>query len=174
MKYFIVSLFILFSIQVKSQHTLVLKSGEKIEGVVLSLKDDVWKIVVDRKEKKVQMREVSSVFFNEYVPYDGSLIDDGKEEVIIIDGFTVKYSLNGRKFSKEPRVSIGTEDKGTVVVKIIVDRYGNILSVEAGQNGSTTSSNYLYTKAETAAKSAKFEEDLKGPLKTEGTITIIY
>ena len=86
----------------------------------------------------------------------------------------VPDQIKDRKLERNPRVSIGTEDRGTVVVKVVVDRYGNILSAEPGQSGSTTSNKYLYTKAQTAAKTAKFDENLKGPLKTEGTITIVY
>ena len=82
--------------------------------------------------------------------------------------------MKDRKMIRNPKVSIGTEDKGVVVVKVVVDRYGHILSAEPGQSGSTTSSKYLYIKAKTAAKTAKFDENLKGPLKTEGTITIVY
>ena len=120
------------------------------------------------------MQEVSSVFFNEYVPYDGVLVPEGEETVIKVDGFTVKYQVEGRKFIKNPKVSIGTKDKGAVVVKVVIDKYGNVLSAEPGQSGSTTSNKYLYIKAQTAAKSAKFDENLKGPLKTEGLITIVY
>ncbi|MFT6167617.1 MAG: hypothetical protein ACJASF_002317, partial [Vicingaceae bacterium] len=112
--------------------------------------------------------------FNEYVPYDGVFIPSGKETTLKVGDFTVKYLMKDRKMIGEPRVSIGTQDKGAVVVKVVVDRYGNVLSAESGQSGSTTSNNYLYIKAETAAKTAKFDENLKGPLKTEGTITIVY
>tara|TARA_B100000965_G_C19569280_1_gene748305 strand:- start:591 stop:1121 length:531 start_codon:yes stop_codon:yes gene_type:complete len=158
----------------KAQHTLVLNSGEKIEGVVIELQNDIWTMVVDGKEKKVQMKEVSSVFFKEYVPYDGTYIPDTKEEVLEVDGFTVKYQLKDRKLIKNPELSIGSEDHGTVVVKITVDKYGNVRTAEPGASGSTTSSNYLYVKAQRAAKSAKFNEYLKGPIMTEGTITIVY
>ena len=174
MKVFFLSLGLLIAHCSIAQHSLVLKSGDKIDCVVLSLNEDVWKIYQDGKERYVQMKEVSSVFFNEYVPYDGVFIPDGKETVLKVDGFTVRYQIKDRKMIKNPKVSIGSEDKGTVVVKVIVDRYGHVLSAEPGQSGSTTSSKYLYVKAQAAAKSAKFDQHLKGPLKTEGTITIVY
>ena len=167
------SLFLVFS-AISAQHSIVLKSGDKIDCVVLSLNNDVWKIYEDGKERTVSMKEVSSIFFNEYVPYDGVFIPTGNETTLKVGEFTVKYLMKDRKMIREPKVSIGTQDKGTVVVKVIIDRYGNILSAEPGQSGSTTSNNYLYIKAETAAKTAKFDENLKGPLKTEGTITIVY
>ena len=164
----------LFSLSLCAQHTVVLQSGEKIDCVVLGLEHDVWTIYIDGKEKTIPMQQVSSVFFQEYVPYDGTMVDDIEEVSFQVDGFTVRYKIKDRNMIKKPKVSIGTQDKGTVVVKVNVDRYGNIRSAEAGAPGSTTSSKYLYAKAETAAKSAKFNEHLTGPLNTEGTITIIY
>lgn len=157
-----------------AQHSLVLKSGDKVDCVVLSLDNDVWTVYEDGQEKKINMKEVSSIFFNEYVPYDGVFIPSGQETTLRVGDFTVKYQVKDRKLVRNPKVSIGTQDKGAVVVKVIVDRYGNILSADPGQSGSTTSSKYLYIKAETAAKTAKFDQNLKGPLKTEGTITIVY
>jgi len=169
------TLILLFcSICINAQHTVVLNSGEKIECIVLALDEDVWDVVYEGNERKIHMKDVSSVFFKEYIAYDGKLIPGGNEKSIVVNGFTVKYKIKDRIFDREPKVSIGSQDKGTVVVDIIVDRYGNVLSAEAGAPGTNTSNNYLYVKAETAAKSAKFDENLKGPLKTEGTITIIY
>lgn len=174
MKVIATLLFIILSTTLFAQHTVVLSSGQKEEGVVLSIKHDVLTLAKDGNEEKYQMKEVSSIFFKEYVPYDGAFIKEGEEKTLQVDGFTVKYQIKGREMTRPPKVSIGTEDKGAVVVKITVDRYGNIRSAEPGMPGSTTSNQYLYTKAKTAAKSAQFDENLKGPLITEGTITIIY
>ena len=168
-----VFLFVIIN-SLSAQHSIVLKSGDKIDCVVLSLNNDMWVVYENGKERSIAMKEVSSIFFNEYVPYDGVFIPTGKETTLKVGEFTVKYLMKDRKMIREPKVSIGTQDKGAVVVKVVVDRYGNILSAEPGQSGSTTSNKYLYIKAETAAKTAKFDENLKGPLKTEGTITIVY
>lgn len=162
------------SVAVSAQHSLVLKNGDKIDCVVLSLNEDQWSYFHEGEEKMIHMKEVSSVFFDEYVPYDGVFVPDAKEKVLEVNGFTVKYQIKDRTMIREPKVSIGSEDKGTVVVKITVDRYGNIRSAEPGASGSTTSNKYLHTKAMTAAKTAMFDENLKGPLITEGTITIVY
>ena len=174
MKQLLAFFLITLSFSLSAQHSIVLKSGDKIDCVVLSLNNDVWKVYENGKERLISMKEVTSVFFNEYVPYDGVFIPSGKETTLKVGDFTVKYLMKDRKMIREPKVSIGTQDKGTVVVKVVVDRYGNVLSAEPGQSGSTTSNNYLYIKAQTAAKTAKFDENLKGPLKTEGTITILY
>ncbi len=165
---------LLFGLSAQAQHTVVLKSGDKVEGVVMSLNHDEWEVVVNNKIQKIPMKEVSSIFFKEHVPYDGAFIAEGEEKVLQVDGFTVKYQIKGREMIRNPKISIGTEDKGTVVVKISVDRYGNIEKAVPGAPGSTTSSNYLYTKAKAAALSARFDKNLKGPLSTEGTLTIVY
>lgn len=157
-----------------AQHTLVLSSGQKVECVVMSLNNDVLAVMIDGKEKEFQMKNVSSIFFKEYVPYDGVFIPEASEKEVIVDGFTVRYNMKDRSLERKPKVSIGTEDRGAVVVSIVIDRYGNVISAVPGAPGSTTSNSYLYTKAEAAAKSAKFSENLKGPLETEGTITIVY
>jgi len=164
----------LLSFHLSAQHTIVLTNDQKIEGVVISIEHDVLTLATNGEEEKIQMKEVSSIFFKEYVPYDGAFVKEGEEKVLQVDGFTVKYQIKGREMVRPPKVSIGTEDKGAVVVKITIDRYGNIRSAEPGMPGSTTSNQYLYTKAKTAAKSAQFDENLKGPLTTEGTITIVY
>lgn len=174
MKVLVTLLFSVLTLGVFAQHTVVLSNGQKVEGVVLSIKHDVLTLAEDGSEKEYQMKEVSSIFFKEYVPYDGAFIKEGEERTLQVDGFTVKYQIKGREMIRKPKVSIGTEDKGAVVVKVTVDRYGSIRSAEPGMPGSTTSNQYLYAKAKTAAKSARFDENLKGPLSTEGTITIIY
>lgn len=165
---------LLISLTAFSQHSLVLKNGDKLSCLVLSLNEDVWEIFKDGKSQSIPMKEVASVFFDEYVPYDGKLTDSSPQTEITVNGFKVLYQIKDRKLDRNPKVSIGSEDKGTVVVKITVDRYGNIRSAEPGVTGSTTSNKYLLTKAKIAASSAKFDENLKGPLITEGTITIIY
>lgn len=157
-----------------AQHTLVLSSGQKVECVVMSLNNDLLSVMVAGKEKQYQMKNVSSIFFKEYVPYDGVFIPEAKEKEIVVDGFTVRYNMKDRSLDRKPEVSVGTEDKGAVVVSIVIDRYGNVISAVPGAPGSTTSNSYLYTKAESAAKSAKFSQNLKGPLETEGTITFVY
>ncbi|MBL4709680.1 MAG: hypothetical protein JKY48_14705, partial [Flavobacteriales bacterium] len=44
-----------------AQHTVVLKSGTKLECVVLSLNNDIWKVYFEGGEKLIKMQEVSSI-----------------------------------------------------------------------------------------------------------------
>lgn len=161
-------------INVYSQHTVVLKSGEKLNGVVVGIQYDTLSIAINYEITKVDMRKVSSIFFNEFVPYDGEFIEDTPEHSVKSGDYTIKYKIKERIMVVIPKISIGTEDKGTVVVLITVDRNGNVISAEPGGIGSNTSNQYLYTKAKLAAQEARFDKSPTGPLKTKGTITITY
>lgn len=158
-----------------SQHTVVLTSGEKINGVVMGIENDVLSISVNYELKTFPMKLVSSIFFNEYVPYDGSLVRDEKEVKTVKSGeYTVKYILKNREMVTPPKISNGTNNRGTVVVDIVVNQNGNVISAKPGGIGSTTTNEYLYTKAKFAAQGAKFNPDRKGPVRTEGYIEITY
>jgi hypothetical protein len=159
-----------------AQHSVVLKTGDKIQGVVMSLNDDVLVIYVNRQPKEVMLRDVSSIFFDEYVPYDGKLLDDTPtKKMKSSDGnYIVEYAIKDRDMILAPRLSNATEKTGTVVVEVLVNRAGTVLKAKSGVTGSTTSDEYLLTKAEFACKGAQFNEYPKGPLETKGTITIHY
>ena len=174
MKYLLSIALIFAFVAVKSQHSLVLKSGDKLEGVVMGLENDVLTIVVDRKPREIPLIEVSSIFFNEYVPYDGSFNPAEEEKSIKSRDYVIKYQMKDRVMETAPVISNGTEHKGRVVVDVTIDRYGVVKSVKAGAPGSTTSNEYLYVKAEFAAKSSRFNEHKLGPTETKGTIIIDY
>lgn len=159
-----------------AQHSVVLKTGDKLQGVVMSLNDDVLVIYVNRQPKQIMLRDVSSIFFDEYVPYDGKLMNDTPTKKIkSADGnYMVEYAIKDREMTQAPRLSNATEKKGTVVVEVVVNRAGTVLKAKSGVTGSTTSDEYLLTKAEFACKGAQFNEHPTGPLETTGTITIHY
>ncbi len=159
-----------------SQHTIIMKSGEKIKGVVMEIQYDTITFVIgpNFKSTKIPLKNVSSIFFNEYIAYNGELLKNDKIKTARSGNYTINYVLKDRKMTIIPKISIGTEDKGSVVVLITVDRYGNVVSAEPGYVGSTTSNKYLYAKAKFAAQEAKFDESPLGPLKTKGIMTITY
>ena len=157
-----------------AQHVIVKKNNDKLTCVVMELKYDTLTYIINNQLKKIHMKEVSTIFFSEYVAYDGSLLVNEEEKYAKDGKYIIKYRLKDRTMTQIPRISCGTEDKGTVVVTIIVDRYGNVLSAEPGAIGSTTSNAYLYAKAQFAALETKFNQSPTGPIKTTGTITITY
>ncbi len=65
-------------------------------------------------------------------------------------------------------------EKGIVVVEITINKYGNVIKAVPGIEGSTTTSNYLFTKAKQAAQSVMFDTGPTMPLEQKGTITITF
>lgn len=68
-----------------------------------------------------------------------------------------------------PNVNVG----GTVVVNIIVDPKGNVVSATAGGRGTNTSNIALRAAAEAAAKRTKFNT-INSPSNQSGTITYYF
>lgn len=159
-----------------SQHSVVLKTGEKIQGVVMEMHDDVLTVYVNRQPKQIALKDVSSIFFDEYVPYDGSLLDDTptKKMTSADGGYTIEYRMKDREMKRAPKISNATQKQGTVVVEVVINRSGTVMKVNPGVTGSTTSDEYLLTKAGYACKGARFNEHMTAPLETTGTITIHY
>ena len=75
-----------------------------------------------------------------------------------------------------PQPSKGFKKEGTVVVRIKVDRSGNVVEVEAPQKGSKNYDSEMVQKAKQAAKTAKFNADPSateyqyGPITSEFTL----
>ena len=82
------------------------------------------------------------------------------------------YRLGSRSANVRPRPVYDCEDEGRVVVKVSVDRNGNVISAEPGVGGSTTSSSCLLDRAKQAALKTKWQAD---PDALETQIgTIVY
>ncbi len=157
-----------------AQHFVVLKNGKKIECVVMSLNNDTLEIYVDMQMQKIPLIEVSSIFFDQQVAYDGKLLTTTPEQTIQSGDYTIRYKIKDRKMIKAPVITNATEKHGRVVVKIEVDKYGHVLKAEPGYVGTTTTDKYLNVKAMKAAKDAMFNTYMKGPITTEGLIIIEY
>ena len=164
--------FILFS--AIGQHFVILKTGKKIECVVNALNNDTLEIYVDMMLQKVPLSEVTSIYFAQHVEYDGKLTEEGETVSVKSGAYTIQYKIKNRKMINTPPVSNSSEKKGRVVVKITIDRYGNIKSAEPGYIGSTTTDKYLLTKAMVVAKESRFDTDMTGPLVVEGIIIVNY
>jgi len=174
MRIFCISIFLLLSHLTQAQHNVILKSGEKLHGVVMLIRNDTLHMAVDRKIKKIELRYVSSIFFDEYVPYDGRLLLNDEIKTIKSGKYIIEYQMKERKMVKAPIVSVGTEDKGKVVVEVTVNRSGLVMKAVPGITGSTTSNEYLLTKAKFAAQGARFEKSTLAPVEQKGTIIFTY
>ena len=101
--------------------------------------------------------------------------DKASEETIIkVGAFEVRYNVKGRTITNKPKVDIMTEEHGTVVVDITIDKYGHVMSAVPGATGTTTDSKYLRTKAKQCAESALYDTKPTYPLKTQGTFAITF
>jgi len=174
MKYLLIILAISISTSVFSQHFVILKSGKKIECVVNALNNDTLEIYIDMMLQKIPLIEVTSIYFAQHVEYDGKLTEQAETISVKSGTHTLQYKIRNRTMTTIPPVSNSTEKKGRVVVKITIDRYGNVMKAEPGYIGSTTTDKYLLTKAMTVAKAAHFNTVMTDPLKVEGIIIINY
>lgn len=87
------------------------------------------------------------------------------------NGEGISYKLSGRSYKNLPKPNYNSMEQGKVVVKISVDRQGNVLKAESGVKGTTTSSQTLWKLAKDAALKAKFDANANAPEEQIGTIS---
>ena len=80
------------------------------------------------------------------------------------------YSLAGRKATTRPTPQNNCNEAGTIVVRVTVDRNGNVLNALPGIKGSTTSSGCLKTIAKDAALRTKWEPKASAAAEQIGEI----
>ena len=95
--------------------------------------------------------------------YDGNPGNGGKN-----------WTLDGRSVKALPLPNTSTQKQGTVVVKIWVDRAGNVTQTSAPEKGSTVTDAALVRQAKTAAMKAKFSPKEDAPEVQTGTITYVF
>lgn len=83
-----------------------------------------------------------------------------------------KYDISGRKATNIGSQKNGCGQKGTVEVKIIVNRAGVVINAIA--TGGTTTNSCLQNQAIQFAKKIKYAPKTSGPKTNEGKITIKY
>ncbi len=84
------------------------------------------------------------------------------------------YDLKGRQLLVKPDKLTDSEEEGIVVVEIIVDENGKVISATPGQRGSTTTSAKLFAKARQAVKQVKFNPSPDGAKEQRGTWTFVF
>lgn len=82
----------------------------------------------------------------------------------------VSYDLGGRSFLSLPKPEYTSQAEGVVVVEIVVDKDGKVVTATPGHRGSTTLDENLLQLAKKAALSARFEP-LANSQVQKGTIT---
>jgi TonB family protein len=86
-------------------------------------------------------------------------------------GSGVSFNLSGRTSSSLPKPKYPGNDEGAVVVKITVDKFGNVTAAEPGGQGTTIMNQKFWEEAKQAALKAKFNPDNNAAAYQQGTIT---
>ena len=164
-----------------AQHTVILKSGEKMSGKVQSLSNGIISFEFKGNAMKLKVEEVSSIVFSEGAePAKGAATPGSKlpsepgEKSVTANNTVVRYKVADRTITKPPVVNNLTKEKGTVVVTVTIDKYDHVRKAVPGAEGSTTKSEYLWTKAKQAAESALFDNVPNAPLEQTGYMIIVF
>ncbi len=108
-----------------------------------------------------QGNENGSLSSTNYIGFGGG---DGK----------ISYSLRGRKAKKIPRPVYNKSEIGTVVVKIWVDKNGNVTNARVLPKGTNTASSRLQSLAVKSALKSHFDATVNAPDVQTGTITYSF
>jgi hypothetical protein len=150
-----------------SQHTITTKTGEKLQGELQKIQDNTVTFFHKGSIVTFQLGQIKSIDFE-------STPGSGASTVVSSGEKGISFVMPGRKITKQPRVDNLTMERGVVVVAITINKYGDVVKAEPGVEGTTTTSQYLLTKAKQAAESAKFDGGTTMPLEQKGTITITF
>lgn len=170
-KLILLSVPLLLSLSALSQHSIIMKNGDKMEGLVTSLNNGVIEVQRNQTVSKINLNEVAEIIFNK--PGQDAVTEIG-EKTMTAGSYFIRYKVADRVISKAPRIDNMTQKKGTVVVNVSVNKYGNVIKATPGAPGSTTSDEYLLTKAKQGAESAIFNNVPTAPLEQTGYITIAF
>ncbi len=87
----------------------------------------------------------------------------------------IGWSLSGRGVvGKKPHIKYESNEQGTNVVKIWVDRSGRVVRAEPNQRGTTLYKPYFANKAKEAAMQFHFTSDPNAPETQIGTVTVRF
>lgn len=84
------------------------------------------------------------------------------------------YGLNGRTLSGSSSVKQDCNEEGRVVVKIVVDRTGRVISAMPGVKGTTNTNPCLMKPAEQTARSHSWKPDPNAPSQQVGFVVINF
>jgi colicin import membrane protein len=102
-------------------------------------------------------------------PNAGNYGDGGKGNGA--QGAGISFNLSGRTAKSLPKPKYPDDDEGVVVVKVTVDKNGNVTAAEPGVKGTTIMNQSFWNEAKQAALKAKFNIDDNAPAFQQGTIT---
>lgn len=84
------------------------------------------------------------------------------------------YGLNGRSLSTKGKVQQDCNEEGRVVVKIVVDRNGKVISATPGVKGTTNNAACLLQPAKATAFKHRWNSDAKAPSQQVGFVVVNF
>ncbi|MDT7828169.1 energy transducer TonB [Pricia sp. S334] len=84
------------------------------------------------------------------------------------------YGLNGRSLASKGAVRQECNEEGRVVVKIVVDRNGNVVSAQPGVKGTTNNSPCLLEPAKKTAFKHRWNQDSNAPSQQVGFVVVNF
>jgi outer membrane biosynthesis protein TonB len=82
------------------------------------------------------------------------------------------FSMAGRTLTQKPTISDQSQTEGKIIVTVVVNSRGEVLSAKAGARGTTLSNSSIQRKCEDAALRARFSPSDRE--EQTGTITFIF
>jgi len=157
-----------------AQHTLIQKDGTHLKGELKWVRGSVVNFFNNGRPLEMDISTVRTIhFYDTDAKADPVMSETRKMFSSGLD--RIEYIMDGRSMTKFPKIVIGQEASGTVVVDVAIDKYGNVISAEPGAAGSeTTDDKYLFYKAKFACQEAKFDTYPTAPLRTEGKIFVVF
>lgn len=86
----------------------------------------------------------------------------------------VSFELAGRKIKQLPNIEDNSKSVGKVVVRIVVNKNGEVIKAVPGQVGSTTTEPSLLLKSKEGAMRTKFSSRDDGPDEQFGSMTFVF
>ena len=165
-RHFITLLISCLPVLASAQHTIFTKSGEKLEGELQKIENNTVTFFHKGSIVTFQLGQIKSISFESAPGTASGSTPSGQKGT--------SFVMPGRKIIKQPKVDNLTMERGIVVVAITINKYGDVIKADPGAEGTTTTSQYLLTKAKQAAESAKFDGGTTMPLEQKGTITVTF
>ncbi|MFM7218303.1 MAG: hypothetical protein ACKO1U_09815 [Bacteroidota bacterium] len=162
-----------------AQHVVTLRSGEKLNGQVRSLNAGTLDFFTKGNAMQIKIDDIYSINFVEQASVAGgpstaiAPLEVGEKQVMA-GNYLVRYKVSDRKIVTAPKVANMTQKKGTVVVDIVIDKYGHVRKAVPRASGTTTNDAYLNQKAVQAAESAIFDNVPTAPTEQSGYMIVTF
>ena len=162
--------------KLKKQETAEDKPTEskkpKVSNITKSLVSNLLKN--NNQQTTENLREGDEDFQGDKGNIEGNLYSSSYYKNTGLTGIGKSYGLNGRSLQSNGKVVQDCNQKGTVVVRITVNKNGNVIDAEPGVKGSTNTHPCLLLPAKKTALLHKWYPDDEAPEQQIGYVLIQF